>query len=114
MITRYRVVCSCGFEARVKYGKSDQKNVFEVFSCRECKNIFSLFSDDERVCACGNKSLIQYSPNKKDNLNFYKNMASKNKLSKDQLEELENFWNKIKDHECPRCGKYSLKWIAED
>lgn len=113
MLVKYRVVCPCGFEARLKYGKSDQKNIFEVYSCPECKNLFTLFSTDERECGCGNKNLVQYNPNKKENLDFYKKMAVGNRLAEEKLAELEEFWKNIKDCECPRCGKQTMKWIVE-
>lgn len=111
MITNYKVSCKCGFKARVKYGREGKNKICEVFSCPECKNLFTLEFDEKLKCnECKNTKLASYNPHKKDNLAYYKKMVKCNMLIKSKLKELEKFWKNIKDNKCPKCGKNQLVW----
>ena len=59
---------------------------------------------------CGNQKLIAYNPNKKQNLLYYIKMARAKLLPKAKLKELELFWARVRDTECPKCGKKRLVW----
>ena len=110
MIKNYEAVCKCGFKARLKYGREGKNEVEEIFSCPKCQNLFTLAFTDTLKCKCGNTELISYNPNKEDNLAYYKKMAKDNMLLNSKLKELEEFWNKVKDNECPKCNKDTLRW----
>ena len=111
MINDYNVNCKCGFKSKVKYGRLGKNEVYEVFSCPNCKNLFTLHFNDELKCRkCKNTKLASYNPNKMENLAFYKRMSKNNMLLKSKLKELEEFWKNIKDNECPKCGKKQLVW----
>lgn len=113
MITNYKVICRCGFKAKVKYGREGKNKVCEVFSCSKCKNLFTLAFNDKLKCKkCGNTKLISYNPNKEENLAYYKRMFKDKMLVKSKLKELEKFWKNIRDNECPKCNKKKLVWKA--
>ncbi len=110
----YLASCSCGFKAKVFYGKSGEK-VYEVFSCPKCKNLFSLTIDQKLSCPkCKNEELKRYNPNKKDNLAYYASLSKKGALSSSKLKELKVFWENIKDNECPKCGKKTMNWEVKE
>lgn len=112
MIKNYKLSCGCGLKAKVLYGREGKTKVLEVYSCPKCKNLFTLkFNEDLKCKKCNNTKLIAYNPNKEDNLDFYKRMSKTGMLSESKLKELVGFWKKIKDKECPKCGKKQLKWV---
>ena len=111
MISKYKVHCKCGFKTEVKYGRVSKKEIYEIFSCPNCKNLFSLEANDKLICKkCKNPELVPYNPHKKENLDYYKRMLKLDLLNKSKLKELEGFWKSIEDEECPICGKKTLKW----
>ena len=111
MIINYEVKCSCGFFAQVKYGKVGKDEIYEIFSCPECKNLFSLEAKEKIKCkTCKNTRLIPYNPNKKENLRYYQDMSEGNMLIESKLKELKTFWDKISDDACPKCKKNQLIW----
>ena len=113
MITEYNVLCPCGFKANVEQGRERKNQIFEVFSCTLCKNLFSVSLEDDVICKkCGNTHLVVYNPNKKENLAFFKKMAAQ--LTKDKLDELQNYWKTINDCKCPKCGEDTLNWVPNN
>lgn len=111
MINTFKVSCKCGFKSSVQYGNDGRKVIYETFSCPKCKNLFSLEYNKQRKCPkCKNTNLKPYNPNKKENIEFYRRMNKIGMLSKSKLNDLEEFWQKIGDDECPKCGKKQLKW----
>jgi hypothetical protein len=110
MIKNYTVSCKCGFTSDVSYGRENKDNIFEVFSCNICKNLFSLKIDKDRKCVCGNDKLKLYVPDKKENLSFYRKMAELGKIDEEKLKQLTDFWSTIDDKKCPICENEYLIW----
>jgi hypothetical protein len=108
MISEYEVKCKCGFSTKVKYGREGKSDLYEVFTCEKCKNLFSLHLNDEKRCSCGNEKLIQYNPNKDHNIKFFE--ENKDAMDKDKVKQIINFWSNTRSDECPRCNEKTLVW----
>lgn len=109
MIIYFKFSCPCGFSAEIKYGRENKDIINEIFSCKYCKNLFNLNFDKNKICpTCKSSALIEYNPHKEENLLYYDKM--KNKLNEAKLKELNDYWAKIKDNECPSCKKSTLIW----
>jgi len=115
MIDNYLVKCECGFKAEVSYGREGEENIHEVYSCPKCKNLFTLrFKEKLRCTKCKGEKLLQYNPNKKDNISYYKRMFKTRMLHKQGMKELMAFWKRIHDAECPMCGKKKMRWTIKE
>ncbi|MFH0869542.1 MAG: hypothetical protein V1866_00615 [archaeon] len=115
MIDNYLAKCECGFKAEVSYGREGEEKIHEVYSCPKCKNLFTLRFKEKLKCPkCKGEKLCQYSPNKKDNIAYYRRMLKIGALHKRGMEELVTFWKKIYDTECPKCGKKKMHWTIKE
>jgi len=116
MIVGYDIKCkSCDLDYSVKYGTVSKENSFEVFSCSKCKNFFSLENEQGMKCPdCSGEDIIRYNPNKKENLSYYEKMKKQGKLKDEDYNSLKEYWDTIKDLECPKCGKKELEWIFKN
>lgn len=111
MIQKHEAKCECGFKKELKWGREDEKNIAEAFSCEKCHNLFSKKITEEKKCPqCGNKELKQYIPRKKENLAYYQRMQKEGLIEEKEKKELQKFWETIEDNKCPLCGKQTLKW----
>jgi len=109
----YRLSCShCKEFFEVNYGGDLKKEVYEIFSCSDCKNLFSILSNDKnRKCpSCGNTDLISYHMNKGKNISYYKKMLNQGLLSQAKYNQLAEYWKNIESKKCPKCGFDTLTW----
>lgn len=112
VLQNYKVECKCGFNQIVRYGKISKDEIYEIFSCKKCNNLFTLRFDNDRKCFnCSGTELVAYNPHKIENLNFYKEMYDKKNIEVEKLTELNNFWDTIEFDKCPKCKNHTLKWI---
>lgn len=113
MVNKYRVSCSsCKAFFEVEYGSKNKKIVYEIYSCRQCKNLFSVPNiGEELLCPqCGNKNLIKYNMNKSKNIDYYKKMMREGHLTQGKYNSLVDYWKNIESTKCPNCGKDALIW----
>ena len=112
MVSKYKSTCkSCNASFIVDYGRSSPTVVYDVYSCPNCKNLFSKSNIDELSCPnCNNKDLIHYNVHKIENIRYYKKMFANGLISQEKYEFLLEYWNKIQNEKCPICGKDALDW----
>ncbi|MEM0467087.1 MAG: hypothetical protein QXX20_05775 [Candidatus Thermoplasmatota archaeon] len=112
MIDTYQAYCiACNASFTVTYGRKTDTIVLEIYSCSFCRNLFSLENTVELKCPnCGNQKLVIYNMHKKENITYYQKMLEEGFLNKDQYLQLTSYWNTIRNHTCPVCGKQTLRW----
>ena len=113
MIAVYRTSCSnCHAFYEVKYGRGSKNEIFEIFSCPHCKNLFSTsnMNKDATCPECGNKNLVPYNMNKSKNISYYKKMLREGLLTPKKYNTLVEYWQNMKSITCPQCGKDTLNW----
>lgn len=111
--TSYMARCKCGFERKLKYGRENNGTINEVFGCPKCKDLFTIkFSAKLECPKCKETKLQSYNPHKQENIEFYKSRHKEHQLDKEGLKQLTEFWESIREKECPRCGKKNLIWTA--
>ncbi|MBN1793036.1 hypothetical protein JW826_05120 [Candidatus Woesearchaeota archaeon] len=107
----YQASCPCGLKEKLQYGRDEDGTLYEVFSCPKCRNLFTLRFNARLECpTCRGIDLKSYNPHKEQNIEFYKARHRDHQLSKEMLDELTRFWIHIRDKECPKCGKNTLRW----
>ncbi len=114
MIDTYQATCrACNASFIVTYGRKNDIIVVEVYSCSFCRNLFSLENTENLKCPrCENNKLIIYNMHKKENINYYQKMFDQGLLNQTQYDNLITYWNTIRNHTCPVCGKQTLRWMV--
>jgi len=113
MVDLYRTSCSsCKAFFEVKYGTKDKNNIYEIYSCPTCKNLFSLSNiDPDFSCPnCKSKELKKYNMNKEKNISYYKKLFAAGQLTKKKYQILVNYWSHVLSKTCPKCGRDTLTW----
>jgi DNA-directed RNA polymerase subunit M/transcription elongation factor TFIIS len=113
MLNEYKATCrECNATFNVLYGRKTKTESHEVYSCPDCKNLFSLSNHEELKCPdCGEKKeFLRYNLHKAENIKYYKKMHDKELLSDEKFNTLKSYWDKMYCNQCPKCGKETLEW----
>ncbi|MCX6665628.1 MAG: hypothetical protein NT038_06170 [Euryarchaeota archaeon] len=112
MVETYRAICrSCSASFTVQYGSKTNTITYEIYSCPQCRNLFSLTNQEPFTCpTCKNQQLIRYNFHKEENMLYYKKMLKQNLLSKQNYDLLEAYWKNTKNNTCPVCNNETLDW----
>ena len=113
MVDIYRSSCSsCRSFFELKYGSKSKDIAYEIYSCPQCKNMFSIPNNGkELLCPnCGNIELNQYNMNKEKNIRYYKKMMREGLLTPQKYNTLVSYWNNVESDKCPKCENKTLIW----
>lgn len=115
MIQKIKVNCdSCHATFTVKYGRKTKTISYEVYSCKQCKNLFSLTNQEPYKCpVCEENDLIRYNMNRDDNIAYYDKMLDEELLTDEKHQMLVQYWEKMKSFLCPVCGNKTLHWSIQ-
>jgi len=113
MVDIYRASCdNCHSFYELKYGRINNNEVYEILSCPDCKNLFSVSNNKRNIACptCGNDKLIPYNMNKEKNIRYYQKMMNKRLLPPQEYNSLIKYWNNVESTLCPKCDHQALHW----
>ena len=113
MVEVYRTSCNhCKSFFELKYGRKNKDEVYEIFCCPKCKDLFSLsnMQKNKQCPNCGNDQLKSYNMNKEKNIRYYKKMMSEHLLSPKEYNRLVSYWKNVESTHCPKCDHDGLTW----